>query len=196
MTRWTVAQQASPVLHCLPEFGPLSWWYYPNISSSATPFSSCPQSFPERKWKWKSLSSVWLFATPWTIQFLELSKTEYWNGYSPSLLQEIFPTQGSNPGLLHCRLILYQLNHKGSPRILEWVAYPLSRRSSRPRNQTGVSYTAGRFFTNWAIREAQSFSESGSFPMSLFFTSGGQSIGPWVGCHKQLIWQRLWNCTY
>ena len=42
----------------------------------------------------------------------------------------------------------------------------------------------------------QSFSESGSFPMSLFFTSGGQSIGPWVGCHKQLIWQRLWNCTY
>ena len=35
------------------------------------------------------------------------------------LLQGIFPTQGSNPGLLHCRLILYQLNHHGSPRILE-----------------------------------------------------------------------------
>ena len=32
----------------------------------------------------------------------------------PSLLQEIFPTQGSNPGLLHCRKILYQLSHKGS----------------------------------------------------------------------------------
>ena len=30
-------------------------------------------------------------------------------------LQGIFPTQGSNPGLLHCRLILYQLSHKGSP---------------------------------------------------------------------------------
>ena len=38
----------------------------------------------------------------------------------------IFPTQGSNPGLPHCRRILYQLSHKGSPRILEWVAYPFS----------------------------------------------------------------------
>ena len=33
---------------------------------------------------------------------------------SLSLLQGIFPTQGSNPGLLHCRQILYQLNHKGN----------------------------------------------------------------------------------
>ena len=49
-----------------------------------------------------------------------------------ALLQEIFPTQGSNPGLPHCRQILYQLSHKGSPRILEWVAYCLSSRSSDP----------------------------------------------------------------
>ena len=34
---------------------------------------------------------------------------------SLSLLQGIFPSQGSNPGLLHCRRILYQLSHKGSP---------------------------------------------------------------------------------
>ena len=34
---------------------------------------------------------------------------------SLSLLQGIFPTQGSNPGLPHCRQILYQLSHKGSP---------------------------------------------------------------------------------
>ena len=40
-----------------------------------------------------------------------------------SLLQGIFP-KGSNPGLLCCRRILYQLSHKGSPRIQEWVAYP------------------------------------------------------------------------
>ena len=72
---------------------------------------------------------------------------------SLSLLQEIFPIQGSNPGLLHCRWILYQLSHKGSPRILEWVAYPFSCGSSWPRNQTGVSCIAGGFFTNWAIRE-------------------------------------------
>ena len=44
---------------------------------------------------------------------------------SLSLLQGVFPTQRSNPGLPHCRWILYQLRHKGSPRILEWVAYPL-----------------------------------------------------------------------
>ena len=34
---------------------------------------------------------------------------------SLSLLQGIFPIQGSNPGLPHCRRILYQLSHKGSP---------------------------------------------------------------------------------
>ena len=39
---------------------------------------------------------------------------------SLSLLQGIVPTQGSNPGLPHCRWILYQLNHQGSPRTLEW----------------------------------------------------------------------------
>ena len=50
-----------------------------------------------------------------------------------SLLQGIFPTQGSNPGLPHCRYILYQLSHKGSPKILEWVAYAFSSRSSPPR---------------------------------------------------------------
>ena len=81
----------------------------------------------------------------------------YSSGYSPgqntgmgslSLLQGIFPTQGSNPGLPHCRRILYQLSYQGSPRMLEQVAFPLSSGSSRPRNQTGVSCIAGGFFTN------------------------------------------------
>ena len=72
-----------------------------------------------------------------------------------SLLQGIFPTWGSNPGLPHCSRILYQLSHKGSPRIREWVAYPFSRRLPQPRNWTRVSCTAGRFFTKSAIREAQ-----------------------------------------
>ena len=71
---------------------------------------------------------------------------------SLSLLQGIFPTQGSNPDLLHCRQILYQLSHKGSPRILEWVAYPFSSGSSWPRNWTRISCTGGGFFTNWAPR--------------------------------------------
>ena len=41
--------------------------------------------------------------------------------------REIYKTQGSNPSLLHCRQILYHLSYRGSPRILEWVAYPFSR---------------------------------------------------------------------
>ena len=73
---------------------------------------------------------------------------------SLALLQGIFPTQGLNPALPHCRWILYQLNHQGRPRILEWLAYLISRQSSWSRNQTRVSCIAGRFFTNWAMREA------------------------------------------
>ena len=73
---------------------------------------------------------------------------------SLSLLQGIFPTQGSNPDLPHGRWILYQLSHKGNSGILEWVAYPFSSGSSRPKNPTGIFCIAGRFFTNWAIREA------------------------------------------
>ena len=72
---------------------------------------------------------------------------------SLSLLQGIFPTQGPNPGLPHCGEILYQLSHRRSPRILEWVAFPFSSGSSWPRNRTGVPWITGRFFTNWAIRE-------------------------------------------
>ena len=45
---------------------------------------------------------------------------------SLSLLQVIFPTQGSNPGFPNCRQFLYRPSHKGSQRILEWVAYPFS----------------------------------------------------------------------
>ena len=95
-------------------------------------------------WKWKLLSCVRLFVTlysPWN------SPGQNTVVGSPSLLQGIFPTQGSNPGLSHCRWILYQLSYQRSLRILEWVAYPFSSRSSQPRNRTRVS----RFFTSWAI---------------------------------------------
>ena len=84
---------------------------------------------------------------------------------SLSFLHGIFPTQGSNPGLLHCRQILYQVSHQGTPKILEWVAYPFSRGSSWPRNWTEISCIAGGFFTIWATREASlllEFSNSGN----------------------------------
>ena len=40
-------------------------------------------------------------------------------------------------------------------RILEWVAFSISRGSSQPRDQTQVYHSAGRFFTSWVTREAQ-----------------------------------------
>ena len=70
------------------------------------------------RWKWKSPSHVWLFVTPWTIYSPWNSPAQNTGVGSHSLLQGIFPTQGSNPGLLHCRQILYQLSHKGSPILL------------------------------------------------------------------------------
>ena len=42
-------------------------------------------------------------------------------------------------------------------KILEWVAFPFSRGSSQPRVWTQVSHIAGRFFTNWATKEAQEY---------------------------------------
>ena len=79
------------------------------------------------------------------------------------ILEWIFPFPGDlpnpwiEPKFLHCRWILYQLCHKGSMEILEWVAYPFSRRASWPRNRNGVSWIAGRFFKNWALRETGSW---------------------------------------
>ena len=74
---------------------------------------------------------------------------------SLSLLRQVFLTQELNWGLQHCRQSLYQLCHKRSPRILEWVTYLFPSGSPRPRNWTRVSCIAGGFFTNGAIKEAK-----------------------------------------
>ena len=49
-------------------------------------------------------------------------------------------------------------------RILEWVAFPFSRGSSQPRDQTQVSRIAGGFFTRWATKEAQPIPSPGGLP--------------------------------
>ena len=59
--------------------------------------------------KGKLLSRVWLFETPWN------SPGQNTGVDSLSLLQGMFPTQGSKPGLPHCRQRLYHLSHQGSP---------------------------------------------------------------------------------
>ena len=64
------------------------------------------------KGKWKSQSCLTLrpheLYSPWNSPGQNIGVG------SCSLLQGIFPTQGSNPGLPHCRQFLYQLSHKGS----------------------------------------------------------------------------------
>ena len=133
--------------------------------------------------KWKSLSHVRLFGlrgiySPWN------STGQNTGVGSLSLLQGIFPTQGLNPGLPHCRWILYQLSPKGSPRILEWVAYLFSSWSSDPGIGLGSlalqSYSLPVELSSSVVPFSsclQFFPASGSFPMSWLFTSGGQSIG-------------------
>ena len=76
---------------------------------------------PVKMWKCEWLSRVRLFATPWTVACqaplsMELSRQEYWSTLPcHSFLQGIFLAQASNPGLPHCRQVLYNPSHQGSP---------------------------------------------------------------------------------
>ena len=102
---------------------------------------------------------------------------------SLSLLQGIFLAQGSNPGLPHCRQILYQLCHHGSPRKLEWVAYLFSSGSSRPRNPMGgllqcrqilyqLSYQGSPFLIYGYLTAKASHVEKAVFlPLKAFYIS-------------------------
>ena len=68
--------------------------------------------------KVKSLSRVQLFATPWTVAYHAPPPWDF-PGKSTGvgchfLLQGIFPPQGLNPGVLHCRQMLYRLSHQES----------------------------------------------------------------------------------
>ena len=64
------------------------------------------------------LSHVWLFVTPWTVAYqvppsIGFSRQKYWSGLpfpSPGEL----PNPGIEPGLPHCRQMLYHLSHQGS----------------------------------------------------------------------------------
>ena len=142
-------------------------------------------------------------STPWTVNrqaplSMGFSRQEYWNGL-PFPSPGIFLNQGSNPGLLHCRWILYCLSHQGSPDVIissvqllsyvrlfatawtvacqaflsitnSWSSLKLmSIESMMPSNHFILCHS---FFSC-----PQSFPTSGSFPMSHLFPSGGQSTG-------------------
>ena len=115
---------------------------------------------------------------------------------SLSLLQRVFPTQGSNPDLPHCRRILYQLSHRGSPcsvtnscptlcgpmdcstpgcpvlHDLQSLRKLMSIKSAMPSNHL-------RFSAHFSF-SLQSSPASGSFPMSCQSTgaSASESIFP------------------
>ena len=98
---------------------------------------------------------------PYTVAHrvpLGFCKQEYWSGLP-------FPSPGylPNPGIeprspvLQVDSLLSESPGKlmtSYPYPYECIAYPFSKESSRPRNQTGVSSIAGGFFTSWATREA------------------------------------------
>ena len=76
----------------------------------------------------------WLFATPWTVPARLLcpwnSPGQNFGGGWHSLFQGIFPTQGLNPGLLHCRWVLHCLSHQGSPFYFKVSAFPFHHQAA------------------------------------------------------------------
>ena len=88
-------------------------WVGDTIQTSHPQLSLSPPAFNlhKRKVKVKSLSRVRLFATPGTVAHqapLSMGILQIRVGCH-ALLQGIFPTQGSNPGLLHCRWIFFTI---------------------------------------------------------------------------------------
>ena len=113
----------------------------------------------------------------YTVHGILQARVQEWVD-SLSLLQGIFPTRGLKPGLRHCRWILDQLTHQGSPSILKWVASPFSRGSSWPGSWTGVSCITGRFFTSWTTREAPKISAAAKSLQSCLTSVVSDSVRP------------------
>ena len=70
---------------------------------------------------------------------MKFFRQAYWRGL-PFPLQVIFPTHGSNLGLLHCRQILYHLSHQGSPAMTQAAAM-----------RTGLKEMGTKWFWNWRL---------------------------------------------
>ena len=86
-----------------------------NWQAGSLPLSHLGSPFAFMKVKVKSLSRVRLFAAPWLLHPWDFPGKSTGVGCH-FLLQGIFPTQGLNPGLPHCRQTLYRLSHQGSHR--------------------------------------------------------------------------------
>ena len=121
VTQWTAARQASLSItnsQSLLKLTSIQSMMPSNHLILCCPLLLLPSIVPQ-KWKWRLLSHVRLFATPWTSPWN--SPGQNTGVGSLSLLQGIFPTQESNCGLLHCGRILYQVSYQGSPSIDEGI---------------------------------------------------------------------------
>ena len=105
-------------------------------------------------WNVKVAQSCPTLATTRTIQSMEFSRPEYWSGW-PAPSPGDLPKPGIEPRLLTLQADSLPAEPQGSPRTLQWVAYPFSSRPSRPGNRSRVSCLAGGVFTSWAIKEVQ-----------------------------------------
>ena len=133
----------SPSDHWLLE-EPALWSSIPTLwSSISTLWSSIPTLAPLLSTLHASLSASFL---NYNLDSVLLLKTQQWLFIDPSESE----SRSVMSNFLRVHGIL-------QARILEWVACPFSRRSSWPRNRTGISCIAGRFLTNWPIREASSY---------------------------------------
>ena len=100
------------------------WFNHHSLTPESLPLRSCVQPSESESHSAVPNSLRPIHCSPWD------SPGQNTGIGSRSLLQWVYPTQGSNPGLPPCRQILYHLSHQGSPGVLEWVAYPFSSRSS------------------------------------------------------------------
>ena len=123
-------------------------------SETASSWGWCGAGLPAVENKVKVAESCPPLCSPMDYMVYGLLQARILEWVALPLLQGIFPTQGSNPGPLHCGQIPYQLSHKGSPRTLEWVAYPFSRGSSWPRKNQGLLHCR-QILYQLSLREAQ-----------------------------------------
>ena len=141
----------------------LSRWCYPAISSSVVPFSSHLQSFPASG----PFQMSHLFASGGqSIRVSASTSLLHYSSYFYSILisskfMKVCDTRKKVKVTQSCPTLWDPMDYTVlgivQARILEWVAFPFSRRSSQPRGQTQVSHIAGGFFTTWATRKAQEY---------------------------------------
>jgi len=101
---------------------------------------------------------------------------KFWLDFTNFLWKPKVKVKGTQSCPTLCDPIDYTVHGILQVRILVWVAFPFSRGSSWPRNRTRVFCIAGRFLTNWAIREA--LKASAVFAND---SSGRAELGGWVG---------------